>query len=211
MAKLLQNTALLVWFLAAPYLAQASDLDPLLAELQQRAATVTNLQSHFTQEKHLSIFAERLQSQGRFIYQRPDHLRWELVSPVNSGFVLQGQKGQRWNGLSQESSQFSVKNDPVMGVIAQQLLAWARVDIDWLQSRYQIELLQDEPVKLQLIPRDPAEAEFIANLQILFAADRRHVAEVLMVEQEGDSTLLRFSDVTLNAKLPADAFSVPDY
>jgi outer membrane lipoprotein-sorting protein len=192
-----------------PCLAEPTDISPLLAELKLAASETATLSSRFVQEKHLSIFAERLLSQGRFIYQKPDWLRWELLTPAASGFVLQGEKGERWNGLSREKERFSIETDPIMGMIAQQLLAWARVDIDWLQQRYRMELQTSEPVNLRLYPLDPGEAGFIDYLQILFADDRRHVAEVLMVEKEGDSTLLRFSDVEINIELSPDAFETP--
>jgi outer membrane lipoprotein-sorting protein len=202
---------LLLLLFASHSFAQPVDIAPVLAELKQAAADTETLSSQFVQEKHLSIFAEKLLSQGRFIYQKPDQLRWELLTPVASGFILQGKQGQRWNSLSKEKESFSVENDPIMGMIAQQLLAWARVDLDWLQNRYRMELQTVEPVSLRLFPLDSGEASFIDYLQILFAADRRHVAEVLMVEQEGDSTLLRFSDVEINTELPTDAFVLPGF
>jgi outer membrane lipoprotein-sorting protein len=211
MLKTLVLTSLLALLLGVSSgYAQANDIAPLLAELTQAADTKT-LSSRFVQEKQLAIFAEKLLSQGRFVYRAPDQLRWELLTPVASGFVLQGKRGVRWNSLSREQGNFSVDADPIMGMIAQQLLAWARVDIEWLQSRYRMELLSSEPISLRLYPRDAGEAGFIEHLQILFAADRRHVAEVLMVEKEGDSTLLRFSDVAINTELPADAFVAPGF
>jgi len=191
--------------------ASVSELTPLLAELKLAAAETETLSSNFVQEKYLEIFAEKLLSEGRFIYQKPDHLRWELLTPVVSGFILRGARGERWNGLSQERESFSVKTDPIMGMIAQQLLAWARVDLDWLQSRYRMELQSTEPVTLYLYPLDSGEATFIDHLQIKFSADLRHVAEVVMIEQGGDSTLIRFNDVKINTNLPADAFQVPEF
>jgi len=196
---------------AAMSYADEGALAPLLAELKLAAAETETLSSHFSQEKYLNIFAEKLISEGRFAYQRPDRLRWELLSPVASGFVLRGGKGERWNSLSQERTSFSVKSDPIMGMIAQQLLAWARVDIDWLQNRYRMELQSTEPVMLRLYPLDQGEATFIEYLQIRFSDDRRHVAEVLMVEQGGDSTLIRFVDAKINTELAADAFQVPEF
>lgn len=209
--KLLLTFLLPLLLFAVPCQAEQAELAPLLAELKLAAAQTVSLSSNFVQEKQLSIFAEKLLSHGRFVYQKPDRLRWELLTPVASGFVLQGPQGQRWNALSRETGRFSVAADPIMGMIAQQLLAWARVDLDWLQQRYRMELQSAEPVRLRLYPLDPGEAGFIDYLQILFAADRRHVAEVLMVEQEGDSTLLRFSAVEINAELPPDAFLVPGF
>ncbi len=196
---------------APPSLAEWTEISPLLAELKLAAAETETLSSRFVQEKNLSIFAEKLLSQGRFVFQKPDRLRWELLTPAASGFVLQGAKGERWNGLSREKSRFSVESDPIMGMIAQQLLAWARVDIDWLEKRYRLELQSSEPVSLRLYPLDPGEAGFIDYLQIQFASDRRHIAEVLMVEKEGDSTLIIFSDVEINTELPAGTFVAPGF
>ena len=135
-----------------------SKLDEVFLRLKTAAAETRNLSSDFVQEKHLAIFAEILYSKGHFFYQQPDHLRWELLTPVASGFVLRGRQGERWNSLSQEVGSFRIDSDPLMGVIAQQLLAWARVDIDWLQNRYRIELLAEQPVRLQLFPLDRGEA-----------------------------------------------------
>lgn len=190
-------------------LAETDQLTSLLTELKEIAAQTQSLNSTFEQEKHLEIFAEKLISHGRFIYQQPDQLRWELLTPIASGFVLQGEKGQRWNLLSGERGRFSADKDPIMGMIARQLLAWARVDLDWLQQRYRMTLEAEQPVTLKLFPLGAGEAGFIDHLIIVFAADQRYVAEVLMLEQGGDSTRLRFADVQINQALPEDAFEAP--
>lgn len=202
---------LLLLLLPATGRAEEERLPQLLQELKQAAAQTQTLQSDFIQEKHLQLFAEDLRSEGRFVYQQPDRLRWELLTPVASGFVLRGERGERWNGLSHELTEFSVERDPMMAIVAQQLFAWARVDLDWLQQRYQLELLAEEPVRLRLTPLAPGEAQLISGLQIEFAPDRRSVVEVLMQEQGGDFTRLRFTHVQINAELPAESFTPPDY
>jgi outer membrane lipoprotein-sorting protein len=186
-------------------------LQQLFSEMQTIATETKTLSSGFVQEKNLAIFSEKLISHGIFSYQAPDRLRWELLTPVASGFVLRGGEGESWNSLSEERNSFSVENDPIMGVIAQQLLAWARVDLDWLQNRYQMELASSQPIVLRLTPRDEGEAGFIDYLQVRFSADRRYIAEVLMAEQGGDSTLLRFTNVHLNRELPREAFQPPEF
>ncbi|PLX76788.1 MAG: outer membrane lipoprotein carrier protein LolA [Desulfuromonas sp.] len=190
---------------------RAGELDVLLDSLREVAATTETLSSHFVQEKHLAIFSEKLLSEGRFSYRKPDRLRWELLTPFASGFVLRGDSGERWNGLSRERGRFSVERDPVMGMVARQLLAWARVDLDWLQQRYRMELLQNRPPKLRLIPLDPGEAGFIRHLEITFAEDLRYISTVLLQEAGGDKTLLRFSEVELNRALPEETFRAPEF
>jgi len=208
---------LIVLFFWLPLLCSANQLQEEvgLAEvfdrLKSSTAVTLSLSSDFVQEKHLAIFSETLLSKGRFFYRQPDHLRWELLTPVVSGFVLRGQQGERWNGLSKETSPFRIDRDPIMGIIAQQLLAWVKVDIDWLKSRYRIQVLTEQPVRLQLFPLDQGEAGFIEQIQILFAMDSSHVELVEMYEVGGDKTLLRFKNAQVNRSLPVDAFQVPEF
>ena len=208
MQRLFLSTVLLL-LLALP--AGASELQKLLDQMQQAASLTETLSSSFVQEKHLAIFSEKLISQGRFVYARPDRLRWELLTPFASGFVLNGRNGERWNGLSREKGSFSVDRDPVMGMIAQQLLAWARVDLDWLSQRYRMELLSTWPAQLRLTPLEQGEAGFIRHLEITFADDLRSIVTVLLLEAGGDETLLRFSQVELNARLPEEMFRAPEF
>lgn len=215
-ATILRSVALLLLLLSVPLICLAAEQQPdrlaaVLQRLKPAAEATRTLSSSFVQEKHLAIFAEQLLSRGRFVYQKPDRLRWELLTPVASGFVLNGKEGVRWNGLSKETSSFRIDHDPLMGMIARQLLAWAQLDTDWLRSRYRIELRSEQPVVFQLFPRDPGEANFIESLQVHFAADLRYVETVEMDEKGGDKTLLRFQDVQLNQELPAGAFTAPEF
>jgi len=207
----MRSIVLILLFILLPALGNAAELSDLLGELKVAAAATETLESPFVQEKYLEVFDEKLLSQGQFVYRKPDQLRWELLTPVASGFILQGDKGERWNSLSHERDKFSVKNDPIMGMIARQLLAWAQVDLDWLQHRYRMELVSNEPVTLKLYPLDSGEAGFLDHLRVQFSVDRSHVSEVQMIEQGGDSTVIRFTDVKVNSPLPADAFQVPTF
>ncbi len=201
---------LLLMMTGAARLAQATELEPLLETLQQEAVSVESLYSPFVQQKHLAIFDESLESRGVFAYRRPDFLRWELLTPVNSGFVIRGDKGERWNRLSGERDDFIISSDPVMGLISRQLLAWARFDIAWLKTRYQLELLAEQPLSLKLTPKDAGEATFIRDIQIDFAADRSHVRQLQLNEQEGDWTRLEFTAMEKNSPLDDSIFQVPE-
>jgi outer membrane lipoprotein-sorting protein len=200
-----------MFFVATPLAADNNELEVVLEQLKAAAAEVETLQGSFVQEKNLEMFEQQLLSSGRMIYVQPDQLRWELLSPVASGFVLQGEQGVRWNAVSQQRQRFSVSADPLKGVVAQQLLAWARVDLDWLRERYHIKVLTTEPVVLELTPIDPGEAEFVAHIQVTFDPVQSYVSDVLVLEQSGDSTRLRFGDVRSNDSIAPEAFEPPEF
>lgn len=204
---------LLVGFFSAvsPLVADASELDTVLDRLRAAAAEVQTLQGSFVQEKTLEMFDQRLLSTGVMIYAEPDRLRWELLQPVASGFVLQGKQGVRWNAVSGQVQRFSIDSDPVMGVVAQQLLAWARVDLEWLGQNYYLEVTNSDPVELRLTPVDTAEAELIDYIEVTFVPQQGHVSDVLIMEQSGDSTRLRFNAVRINDRVAAEVFTAPDF
>lgn len=186
-------------------------LPEVLAELKQEAARTETLQSHFVQEKTLAMFDQVLSSEGVLYYQAPDNLRWELLTPTASGFIIQGSGGVNWNSVSGQIQRFSVEDDPVMGMIAGQLLAWTRMDMDWLEQRYRLELVASSPVTMHLYPLDAAEAGFITRIKVTFAPQLEHVAEVVMEEQQGDSTRLHFVEVTRNQPLGDGVFMPPAF
>lgn len=189
---------------AAAAAAAATPLTAVLARLEGEAAGVQTLSADFVQEKHLAMFQEVLTSKGLFYFAKPDRLRWELTTPVASGFVLNGSAGRRWHEHGGGSEAFDIAREPVMKVVAEQLLAWAKADFVWLRGQYRIRLVREQPVTLRL---DPLVANgFLDHLQIAFAADGRHVAQVEMYDQDGDFTSIRFLNAVVNAALPVTLF-----
>lgn len=197
--------------LITPVAADTSELDIILSQLKEAAQTVQTLQGNFVQEKNLEMFDHQLLSAGLLVYAQPDQLRWELLSPVASGFTLQGERGVRWNAVSGQVQGFSVTSDPLMGIVARQLLAWAKVDIDWLEQGYNMEVVNNEPVVLRLKPLGATEAEFVNYIEVAFDPLQGHVSDVLVMEQSGDSTRLRFEDVRINDRVEAEAFTAPEF
>ncbi len=71
--------------------------------------------------------------------------------------------------------------------------------------------MQPGPKRLNDRFRAEPTQEDMVLLAVRTRLDRSHVAEVLMIEQGGDSTLIRFIDVGINVELSADAFQVPEF
>jgi len=198
---------LLTWI--APALAEEDPgltLDRILAELERSAAGIETLASDFVHEKHLEMFQETLVSRGRFYFARPDRLRWEMTEPVASGFLLNGDSGQRWHERAGAAVPFDIAREPGMQLIAEQLLAWARVDIVWLVQQYRMTLLSEEPVSLKLVPLQAGAEQFLDYLQISFDAQRRHVETVEVHEPGGDTTRISFVGTELNQPLDPALF-----
>lgn len=210
---MLKRLLLLLTLCLLPLFAVAADAPPASAErveavlgrLEQVAGSVKTLASDFVQEKHLAMFEEVLTSKGRFTFVKPDRLRWELLEPVATGFVLVGNEGRRWSDRAGRSEPFDLAREPVMKLVAEQLLSWARADFAKLRKEYRITLAAESPVTLRLVPL--AKGGILDHLLIAFAADQTHVAMVEIHDRDGDFTRIRFVGATINGPVAKELFS----
>ena len=193
-----------------PSLLMANEGVPLSSEVTQRLNTaaqqVQTLHSDFVQEKYLSMFEETLNSTGKFYYQKPDRLRWELIEPVGSGFVIKGDEGQRWHQRIEGSESFKLDQDPAMSLIAEQLFAWAKADLDWIEKNYQLSMVGEQPIQLMLVPRESA-AQFLSHLMITFDQLDRYVVAVEIHETDGDMTRINFNNSIVNSEISSTVFT----
>jgi outer membrane lipoprotein-sorting protein len=178
----------------------------IFAHIAAGALAVQTLSSDFSQERHLSILKEPLTSIGKFAYEKPDRLYWEILKPSPLGFVTQGDKAKRWSGSSGVTETLEIDQEPMIKAIVGQVSAWTRADFTWLEKRYRIAVLEETPYSLKLIPLSLQEKKFLAYITIAFSEDWTHVRSVELHEKGGDFTRLRFINTLLNPSLPKDLF-----
>ncbi|MBI4764468.1 MAG: outer membrane lipoprotein carrier protein LolA [Deltaproteobacteria bacterium] len=178
----------------------------IFALISAGASKVQALSSDFSQERHLAMLKEPLISSGKFAYEKPDRLYWEIGKPSPMGFVVQGDQVRRWSGDSGVAESLEVNQDPMIRAIVEQVLAWTRADFPWLEKRYRITVMEEAPSSLKLIPLSAREKKFLAYITITFSEDWTHVRSVALHEKGRDFTRLRFMNTLLNPSLPKDLF-----
>jgi outer membrane lipoprotein-sorting protein len=189
---------------AASPLRAAGSQDEVVARLTRNAAGIETLQGSVLQEKRLEMFKDTVSSRGRFAYRRPDRLRWELTDPVVTGFVLTGSSGRRWHGTTGKTEAFTLESDPLMRVLAGQILASVRADFSPLMKEYRISVSSESPVTLLLEPLAPNP--FVERVTVTFSKKTEYVESVTVREQGGDQTTISFSEVEVNRPLPDGTF-----
>ncbi len=170
------------------------------------ASRLQTLSSDFSQERHLSMLKEPLISSGKFAYEKPDRIYWEIVKPSPAGFIVQGDKLKRWSGDPQDTETLEVAQVPIAKAIVDQVFAWTRADFSWLEKRYRITVTEETPSKLKLIPLYAQEKKFLTHITIAFSEDWTHIRSVELHEKGGDFTRIRFLNTLINPSLPKDLF-----
>jgi outer membrane lipoprotein-sorting protein len=174
--------------------------------IKEAAAGVQTLAGEFTQERHLDILKNQPVSKGKFYYKSPDCLRWEIYQPVIQGFVLNGDKGRRWQGRAGAQKSFDLKKEPVIKIISDQVFAWSRADFNKLEAGYDIAVEGENPVVLKLTPRSNVEQKYLDYIRLVFSSSENYVSVIEIHEPGGDYTYIKFLDMKINMPLQEDLF-----
>jgi outer membrane lipoprotein-sorting protein len=158
--------------------------------------------SDFIQEKHLAMLKDPLISSGRFGYEKPDTLYWEITKPAQAGFAVKGLKARRWSNDPNSSQAFDIEREPLVKAIAEQIFAWARADFSWLEKRYRIIIAEETPGEIRLIPLSSHEKKYVSYLLVIFSNNLSQLSSVEIHEKGGDFTRIKFINTLLNQPLP---------
>ncbi len=179
---------------------EIQQLQTLLARPIEHLQGAQTVRGEFEQTKTLSGFDQALKSRGEFVQVRNHGVRWQTLEPIQSEMVLTPD-GVRGMAGAEDGAAARALADIFMGLFA--------LDLEHLSRRFHLEALEpaaDETWALQLIPRDPALQDVIAQVRIAGDAtlDRVRFEDAL-----GDTTEIRLHDVELDRQAPGtDALSV---
>ncbi len=187
--------------------AGAGDLPlDMLKRLQNIHQDIQTISGSFVQEKRLAIFEQTLVSKGTFAVVKPGKIHWAYEYPSSFGFASDGENLRRWSRESGESESIPLARDPVLSIIVDQMLAWSTMDIQTLERYFSISLAQSRPIALLLEPKTVQLKDIIRSVEIIFDSAEKHIKKIAILEYDGDETMIRFENVTLNSKLPSGLF-----
>ena len=166
--------------------------------IEKAVSGIHAVASEFRQERRLTMLKEPVVSTGRFYYDKPDKLRWEFISPDPSGFLVNGKLAKQWKGKNNPPEVFEPQQNSVIRAIVDQILAWTKADFTWVEQRYTVSVVKEDPIVLKLVPRSSKEKKYIDHILISFEADTHYTNVVDIIEKGGDSTRIKFLNMIIN-------------
>ncbi len=166
--------------------------------IRSAAADVDAISADFVQEKHLPILAGPLVSRGRLYYRRPDALRWEYTSPVQSVLLMRDGDARRFvrfdRGLVEDDGVRLQAMQLVMPEIS-----------GWLAGRFQDNPLFEAGLqggkKIVLVPKDAGMGRFVQRIELWMSQQPGVLEAVLIFESEDAFTRVVFSNTMVNPAL----------
>jgi outer membrane lipoprotein-sorting protein len=175
--------------------------------LTRATESMQTIQSDFTQVKTLSMLSEKINSSGKFWYQKKDKLRMEYIRPYSYLMILNGGKiylkeGQKENKMSTGSNKvFRQINRILLDCVAGSML-----DNPDFESRI---FENDGSWLVEFKPLINNLKELYKNINIVVDKKDFSVSSIEMDEISGDKTFIRFQNKELNAHIPDSVFNIP--
>ena len=87
---------------------------------------------------------------------------------------------QEWKKIK-----FDARREPIIGVISNQVFAWAKGDFDYLNAGYELIIINEEPIVIKLLPLSPMEKKYIESIVLTFSETENYVKRIEINEMTG--------------------------
>ncbi len=179
--------------------------------IRRAAAGIKTIEASFVQTRTLKILSRPLVSRGIMAYRRPNDLRWEYRSPLQTLLVVHAgnvrrliQHGGAW--VADASAKLEA-----MKIVLGEINLW--LDGNFSSSRtFRPELRPAEPgqpARVELHPVDPSLGKIISRITITLAERPGTVNAIDIVEEGEGVTHIKFEDAQYDKAIPDERFEPP--
>lgn len=170
-------------------------------------ASINTLTAQFLQTRHLKMIKNPLVSTGKIYFKFPHQLRWEIIKPYESLYILDSQSLKKYI-MDLKSQQWELVEDqtnPIMQKVFHNIMAWTK---NRPKKNSDFEVLSEslDEVTLQPISND-VRSKFVQKINLQYLPDNNLASLVTITEPNGDSMEIQFTNYHLNKKISEDIFS----
>lgn len=181
-----------------------------LEALVEQAGVVETYQAAFTQEKFTPLLVKPIVSQGtvRIVGRRS---RWDTVEPYPTTMLITGGGVLQMYYPQQKTLEIYELGDRLDAMAASPV-----PDLGQLRQSFRIDAVSqvagedDAPplLRVELIPRNDDLEKAIESVTVLLDPARALLTQLEVTDVDGETTLLRFTDVQINPPLDAAALDL---
>ncbi len=179
--------------------------------IRKAAATVTTIETDFVQTKALKILTKPLVSKGVMAYRRPNDLRWEYTSPLQTLLVVRRGNAQRLLKHGGEWVTDSSAKIEAMKIVLGEISLWLEGNFG-ASKTFRPELRQaagGQQAHVELVPIEPALAKIISRIDIVFGERPGTVKGIDIYEGSENVTHIAFENSRFDGTIPDSRFEAP--
>lgn len=185
---------------------EAKNVDQFKKDFAIQNARIASIKSSFVQEKSLTMLTEKIVSKGDFWFKRSDKIRVEYKIPYNYLLIINGD--QMITKDNQKESHVNTSSNKLFRQVNQIIIDCVQGTI--LNNKdFLVKVFQNQThFQLRLTPQTKAIKDFFQTIAITLDKKDYSVSDLELLEQGGDTTLMRFSNKQLNTLIDDAVFTV---
>lgn len=183
-----------------------ADVNALKDKLRTANKELNNIASDFEQTKHMALLDEEIISKGKFSFEKDFKVRIEYQSPYYYLMVMNGNKvmvkdEKKTNVINSGRSKIMQSINQVM-VDCIQGTVFTNKDFDVKAYR------KSDKYLLTMSPVNNSMKELFAEIDVYINAGNMNVSELVMKENGGDYTNMKFFNIKNNTSPDAELYKV---
>jgi outer membrane lipoprotein-sorting protein len=180
------------------------DIEAVKQKIATASKNMNSMQSNFSQEKYMSVMSQKIQSKGLFYFKKNNQVRWEYTEPYKYIIVLAGGKIQIKD--EKKVSEYDMNANKAFKQINDMMIQLVQGNV--LNSTSYIIKYSESSTNylLDMTPTDKKLKSMFKNIQLYFDKNTYEVSSFKMIENNGDYTLIKFSNKKQNVAIDASKF-----
>lgn len=175
--------------------------------LKKEAASLSSIESDFTQEKFLDIFNEKILSKGRFYYKQENMIRMDYTSPIDYQIIINGQKLKIVS--EGKSNVVNLGSNQMMNEMKGMLSACMIGDLTVITSAYKLDYYESPALYVVKIrPVSKSVQAYISEIVISIDKKDMSVQALRLSENAKDYTEYHFSNRKYNTLTSDEKFVI---
>ena len=177
----------------------AEEVVKRLREIQEKTKDYS---ADLYQEKKLSLLKEKIVSRGRIRFKKPDKVSIEFFHPESSQMVFDGKTAILYYKEEKLAERYALRSNP----IAERYLLFSKDPFQEKLAAWKILEDRESSLVMEIIPKvkDP----LFVKTRLRISKKDWMVLGMEMIEKNGDTTSIRYSNMKVNTGLTDSDFEI---
>jgi len=182
--------------------AQTLKVDEVVQRLRENREKIKDFSADLLQEKKISLLKEKVVSKGRIRFRKPDHFFIEFFSPESSQMAFDGKTLLLYFKKEKIAERYRVQGN----LVAEKYFLFSKDPFQEKLAAWKIVEDQESFLVMEILPKEK-EVLFVKTRLWISKKDWMVIA-MEMVERNGDTTFLRYSNMRMNTGLKDSDFQL---
>ncbi len=182
--------------------AQSLSVDEVVKRIREAREKTKDFSADLLQEKKISLLKEKVISKGKVRFKKPDKISIEFFHPEASQMVFDGKTFLLYFKEEKMAERYQVQGNPVV----ERYLLFSKDPFQERLAQWRIVEDRESFLVMEILPK-VKEAIFVKTKMWISKKDWI-ITGMEMVEKNGDTTLLQYSNMKVNAGLSDSDFEI---